>query len=102
TFDASGNLWVPDYGAGTVTEYQAASLSGTPTTGTAISASGPVTVVFAASGNLWLADYTAGTVTEYQAASLSGTPTTGTQITGLSQPYGVAFDPPPYDLPLSH
>ncbi len=58
-------------------------------------------------GDLWIAasaggSAAAGSVTQFLGASLSGVPQSGTSITGLSQPGGLAFDPPPYDLPLSH
>jgi sugar lactone lactonase YvrE len=119
TFDASGDLWVADFGYNRVLEYtppfathEAASLViGQPNftaTGAATTSTGlrnPAGVVFDSSGNLWVSDYLNNRILEYttplstgEAASLViGQPdlTTGTATTtstGLYLPYGITFD----------
>lgn len=43
-------------------------------------------------GDMWVSMWDGNSLTQYLGSSLSGTPATGTQITGLSTPYGAAFD----------
>jgi|GEM_PF-5199740 len=104
-FDAQGNLWIAASNASTVVEYLASSLATSPTVGSTITTAGsPLAVAFDAAGNLWVATRNGGgAVTAYAASSLAGTPSVTTSLTGLSYPpQRLAFDPPPYTLPLSH
>lgn len=99
-FNAGGDLWVTS--SGSVVEYMAAS-SLVPKMGITVPTGGdPVGLAFDADGNLWVADNAGGTVVDYTAASLAkGSPVKGTTIS-MTTPFDIAFDPPPYNLPLSH
>lgn len=104
-FDANGNLWVGNFPApGTVQEYLASSLTtGTAKAGTALTGL-PLQggLAFDTNGNLWSSQVQNNVVVEYKAASLAtGSPSTATTI-NVGAPQGLAFDPPPYQLPLSH
>ena len=104
-FDANGNLWVGNFpGPGTVQEYLASSLpTGTAKPGTTLS-SMPLegALAFDTNGNLWTTQVQNNAVVAYTAASLTNSsPTTKTTIS-VSNDYGLAFNPPPYQLPLSH
>lgn len=96
-FDASGNLWVPNFGSGanSVVEYLAGSLTSNPSPAATITSglSTPTGVAFDASGNLWVASNGNSTVVEYAAGSLNSSPTPAATIsTGLSGPWALAFD----------
>ena len=84
-FDSSGNLYVANNGAGTVSEYAA---GGTTLTATYYGLSAPDALAFDSSGNLYVANGGAGTVSEYAAG---GTALTATYY-GLSSPDALAFD----------
>lgn len=109
-FDAKGNLWIGNFPTmGTVQEFVAASLAtSAPKKGTTLSGM-PLegSLAFDADGNLWTvkivpSNHASDAVVEYTAASLaSGTPVVATSF-GAADAQGVAFDPPPYPLPLSH
>lgn len=103
-FDASGDLWVADGISGEITEYRASSLATVPQQGTTFNTSSSAlnALAFDVAGNLWIADGTSGQVVEYRASSLATTPSTETTIVLNQDPEGLAFDPPPYNLPLSH
>lgn len=105
-FDASGNLWIGNFtNTLTIQEILAASLgTSTPKTGATLSVSAlEGSLAFDAYGNLWTGQLQNDLVVEYKAAALtSGSPSAATTITMSGPPYGLAFDPPPYQLPLSH
>lgn len=100
TFDAHGNLWVADNGAGLVefTPSQLAS-SGTPTA-TVVIAPGSVmreaeAIAFDANGNAWVADRGNPHILEFTAAQLASSATTNpadTISTGSAYPQGAGFD----------
>ena len=114
-FDASGSLWVASEGVSKVLGYSPSQLA---TGGTLLPAVvlvannnnslfNPVGLAFDASGNLWVSNYGssgAGNVVEFAANQLVGVglfPTpVGTLPESSFQPAGLAFDPPPADLPL--
>jgi sugar lactone lactonase YvrE len=102
-FDAGGDLWVADGISGEVTEYLASSLATSPQAGTAFATSSSALngLAFDVAGNLWIADGSSGQVVEYPASTLATTHATGTAIPVNEDPKGLAFDPPPYNLPLS-
>jgi sugar lactone lactonase YvrE len=104
-FDASGNLWLTNFGTSTVVEYSASQLasSGTPTAAVSLTASAgslsePAGLAFDANGNLWVANLTGNTVVEFTASQLasSGSPTPAVTISAasgsLANPVGIAFD----------
>ena len=101
-FDASGNLWVANYGNNTVVEFAASQLaaSGNPTpratlSATAGSLSLPAGLAFDAAGNLWVAN-AGNSIVEYPAGLLgaTGSPAPTVTLAGgiLSNPAGLAFD----------
>lgn len=110
-FDADGNLWVAN-GDNTVLRYAAAALETGPSASAtglvATSASGLTAygVAFDVHGNLWVArDGNTTAVLEYLKAGL---PTSGSHtlfpnatIAGGMNARLLAFDPPPYNLPIS-
>lgn len=112
-FDACGNLWV---GAqelnvtppGRVVErFAAASLWSDPAPAATVTTSGgaPVGVALDVRGNLWVTHQgTPAGVEEFAAASVVGTgsPSPTATLGGFQSAQESAFDPPPYDLPLSH
>lgn len=86
----SSNLFVPNQGANTVTQYSAP-YTGTPTTIIG-GQSQPVALAIDASGNLYVANYGNNTVTEYAAPYAPGAWTTIS--TGISAPLALALSPP--------
>jgi sugar lactone lactonase YvrE len=107
TFDASGNLWVANYGNNTVVECAASQLAAlqlvasapaTPSatlSATAGSLNLPAGLAFDAAGNLWVAN-ASNSIVEYPASLLgiTGSPAPTVTLTGgiLSNPAGLAFD----------
>jgi hypothetical protein len=83
-FDASGNAYVPNFGANTISKYSS--------TGTYLSTVGsglnePLSLVFDASGNLYETDYGSSSIIKITSAGVQST-----LITGLNQPYETALD----------
>jgi hypothetical protein len=85
----SANLFVPNQGANTVTEY-AAPYTGTPTTIVG-GQSQPVALAIDAAGTLYVANYGNNTVTEYTAPYAPGSWTT--IATGIAAPLALALSP---------
>lgn len=85
----SANLFVPNEGANTVTQY-GAPYTGTPTTIIG-GQSQPVALTIDAAGNLYVANYGNNTVTEYTAPYAPGAWTT--IATGISAPIALALSP---------
>ena len=81
--DASGNVWVANYGSNNVTKLSSAgALLGTFSVGT-----NPIAVAIDTSGNVWVANYGSSNVTELSSAgALLGTLSVGTG------PHGMAID----------
>ena len=83
TFDAAGNLWVPNLSSNSVVEFAKAQLasSGNPTPAVTLTNSGtsldePSAVAFDSSGNLWVADVLNNTLVEFTPSQLvTGSPT---------------------------
>ena len=84
-FDSSGNLFVSNFNAGTVSEF--APKSTTPTA-TLTGVYGPEALAFDSNGNLFVANAAGGTVSEFAPRSTVPTVT----LSGLAYPSGVAFD----------
>jgi sugar lactone lactonase YvrE len=105
-FDAQGNLWVSNQSNSSVVEFSAADLISTGAPNPAVLLQGPIAaprgLAFDDSGNLWLAGYPS--VVEFPASQLRGSGTPIAQVTlsgaSASNAAGVAFDPPPGNLPL--
>ncbi|MGH2874193.1 MAG: IPT/TIG domain-containing protein, partial [Solirubrobacteraceae bacterium] len=107
-FDATGNLWVSNYGANSVVEYSASQLDATddPTPAVTLGsdASGsldePDSLAFDAGGGLWVTNYAANSVVGYSASQLiagSGSPTPAVTLVSdgshsLDAPGQAAFD----------
>ena len=85
----SANLFVPNQGANTVTEY-AAPYTGTPTTIVG-GQSQPVALAIDAAGNLYVANYGNNTVTQYTAPYAPGSWTTISS--GIAAPLALALSP---------
>jgi hypothetical protein len=85
----STNLFVPNQGANTVTEY-AAPYTGLPTTIVG-GQSQPVALALDASGNLYVANYGNNTVTIYSAPYAPGSWTTISN--GVAAPFALALSP---------
>ncbi len=85
----SSNLFVPNQGANTVTEY-AAPYTSSPTTIVG-GQSQPVALAVDSSGNLYVANYGNNSVTEYAAPYASGS--WGTISNGVSAPMALALSP---------
>jgi sugar lactone lactonase YvrE len=99
-FDASGDLWISNLDAQTLVEYTPSQLasSGNPTPAVTISSDGsslsdPGSVTFDRSGDLWALNED-GAIEEFTPSQLasSGDPTPVVSISGLLNPYGLAFD----------
>jgi hypothetical protein len=88
--NGSANLFVPNQGANSVTEY-VAPYSGTPTTIVG-GQSQPVALAIDSLGNLYVANYGNNTVTEYAPPYASGSWTT--LSSGISLPLALALSPP--------
>ncbi len=86
----SSNLFVPNQGANTVTEY-AAPYNGTPVTING-GQSQPVALAVDSSGNLYVANYGNNTVTVYGTPYASGS--WATISNGVAAPMGLALSPP--------
>jgi hypothetical protein len=86
----TANLFVPNQGANTVTQY-AAPYTGTPTTIVG-GQSQPVALAIDAFGNLYVANYGNNTVTEYAAPYAPGA--WNTIATGVNAPMALALSPP--------
>ena len=90
--DAAGNVWVPNYGSSSVSEF---SPNGIPKTGTPYIAAGldnPTSVAIDPYGNAWVANYNGADLSEFnsQGQKISGPP--GFTGGGLNEPYGIAID----------
>jgi hypothetical protein len=85
----SANLFVPNQGANTVTEY-VAPYTGQPTTIVG-GQSQPIALAIDSLGNLYVANYGNNTVTEYQPPYVAGSWTT--YATGISAPLSLALSP---------
>jgi hypothetical protein len=101
TLDAAGDLWVANFGGGTLTEFSQAQLasSGAPTPIVTISSNGtsletPEGLGFTPSGDLWVVDTHGNGLSMFTPAQLaaSGTPTPTVAITGsaFDEPEGLA------------
>jgi hypothetical protein len=94
--DPTGNVWVANSGANSVTEFDALGITQTDATGylsgsngyTVGTLSAPVALAIDPSGNAWVANGNS-TVTEIAANGLTGTPFSGGS---MSSPSGVAID----------
>jgi hypothetical protein len=86
----SSNLFVPNQGANSVTEYSAP-YTGTPTTIVG-GQSQPIALAIDTAGNLYVANYGNNTVTEYAAPYAPGSWTT--IANGVSAPLAIAISPP--------
>lgn len=107
-FDAAGNLWVGNQTTGAV-EFAAASLTSSPSpmATVATGVSDNAGVAFDVTGSLWVThQVTTVAVEEFAAADIAGTgsltPTAKATIGAFNNAQQSAFDPPPYNLPLSH
>ncbi len=111
-FDATGNLWVAngDFSTYTVVAFSPGQLTATGSpipiitlSANAGSLNAPGGLAFDASGDLWVSNL-GNSVVEFAASQIvtSSSPTPNITITGssLSQPFGMAFDPPAANLPL--
>ena len=103
-FDASGNLWIANFGGGTLVEFAASQLgaSGAPTATVIISSvsnsvKNPRGIAFDASGDLWITNNN-NTLAEFTPSQLmaSGAPVPTVTISAVAQsivgPIGIAFD----------
>ena len=90
--DASGNVWVPNYGSSSVSEFNS---NGKPTTLSPYIAAGldnPTSVAIDVYGSAWVANYNGNDISEFNSAGqkISGPP--GFTGGGLNEPYGIAID----------
>jgi sugar lactone lactonase YvrE len=103
-FDGGGNLWVANFGNGTMVEFTSTQLAGggglTPAvtiSTTAGSLSSPLGAAFDANGDLWVANH-ADTVVEFTPSQLAGSGSPAPAVTlsstgsSLSSPTALAFD----------
>jgi hypothetical protein len=86
-FDASGNLYVANFGNSTVSKVAAGSSTATPFVTSGLN--GPEYLAFDASGNLYVANLGNSTVSKVAAGSSTATPFV---TSGLNQPIDLAFD----------
>jgi len=101
-FDNSENLWVSNFGSGTLTEFTLAQLKVLATTDNPaanVIISGlyePRGVGFDASGNLWAANFLTSTLVEFMPSQLGASDSQPPHSTiasiDLSEPAGLAFD----------
>jgi prepilin-type N-terminal cleavage/methylation domain-containing protein len=80
-FDISGNLWVTDYATPSLKKYS------TATTGTGLTASGPIGVTVDPTGNIWVSDTAHTTI--YKFLSTGGAINSSFPVTS---PVGIAAD----------
>jgi hypothetical protein len=90
--DAAGNVWVPNYGSSSLTEFTS---NGVPKTGSPFSAAGldnPTSVAIDTYGSAWVANFNGDDLSEFnaQGQKISGPP--GFTGGGLNNPYGIAID----------
>jgi len=90
--DAAGNVWVPNYGSSSVSEF---SPNGVPKTGSPFIAAGldnPTSVAIDTYGNAWIANFNGADISEFNSLGqkISGPP--GFTGGGLNEPYGIAID----------
>ncbi len=91
-FDASGNLYVANYGFnGSGTTVSEFAPGATSPSATLIGLSGPIALAFDASGNLYVANFGQGNGTSVSKFAPGGTTPTAT-LTGLNGPDALAFD----------
>jgi ligand-binding sensor domain-containing protein len=102
-FDKDGNLWVPNYGSDTVSEYAKDQLtsSGSPApkvklNSAAFNDAGPWGAVFSSKGDLVVMNYSNGTILEFtpQQLKASGAPVPTVSVTGSETTnYQIIFGP---------
>jgi streptogramin lyase len=90
--DASGDVWVPNFSASSLSEFNS---NGVPKTGSPFSAAGldnPTSVAIDTYGSAWVANYNGNDISEFnsQGQKISGPP--GFTGGGLNEPYGIAID----------
>jgi hypothetical protein len=90
--DAAGNVWVPNYGSSSLSEFNS---NGVPKTGSPFIAAGldnPTGVAIDVYGNAWIANFNGADISEFNSlgAKISGPP--GFEGGGLNEPYGIAID----------
>jgi DNA-binding beta-propeller fold protein YncE len=95
-FDGAGNLYVANYGDGTVSKFSAASLAvgGTTPTATLTGLRKPFALAIDRSDNLYVANETNPTISRFSAASMAagGTTPTGTLVGLGSELKALVFD----------
>ncbi len=115
TFDASGDLWVGNYGGNTVVEYTPDQLlaSGSPAPAVVLSSTAagslaePNGLGFDAAGDLWVVDEATNTVVEFSPSQLgsSGAPPPVDTITGsstrITNPWVLVVGPGPSNAPAN-
>jgi hypothetical protein len=87
--DQSGNLWVANSGASSVSEFNNLGSSMLGTTGTSISTGAPTGLAIDLSGNAWITVSGANSLLEVNSNGTVGSPLTGN---GLDQPTALAID----------
>ncbi len=121
-FDAGGNLWVANNLANTVVMFLPVRVaaSGSPAPDLTLGANGnslkgPAGLAFDAGGNLWVANLGSSTLVQFKGStflpaggatihptSVTASPTPNLTIqTGNLSSAGLAFDPPPTNLPIA-
>jgi len=90
--DAAGNVWVPNYDASSLSEFNS---NGVPKTGSPYIAAGldnPTSVAIDHYGNAWVANFNGDDISEFNSngSKISGPP--GFTGGGLNNPYGIAID----------
>jgi sugar lactone lactonase YvrE len=119
-FDKDGNLWVANNLANTVVMFLPVRVasSGSPAPDLTLSANalkGPAGLAFDASGNLWVANLGSSTLVQFKGStflpvggatihptSVNASPAPNLTIpTGNVSSAGLAFDPPPANLPIA-
>lgn len=90
--DASGDVWVPNFSASNLSEFNS---NGVPKTGSPFNAAGldnPTSVAIDTYGSAWVANYNGNDISEFntQGQKISGPP--GFTGGGLNEPYGIAID----------
>jgi streptogramin lyase len=90
--DASGDVWVPNFSATSLSEFTS---NGVAKTGSPFEAAGldnPTSVAIDTYGSAWVANYNGNDISEFntQGQKISGPP--GFTGGGLNEPYGIAID----------